>query len=572
MKTKLLALLLVFTIVISTFGSIGVMAFDDVPAGTPLHQAVSLLNSLGIMLGHPDGTFQPNRNMPRAELTVIILRGAMRINPTEPPKDTIFPDVPITHWASVYINEAVNQGIINPAWFDDGNFHPDEVVCYDFTIAMITNALGYSPMSTANGGFPVGYWVSAVSAGITRNIDFDVEVITERVKEYCGCCDEYYWYFYNIIDVIGPDRPISRGTVARLLFNALSTPLMIGEIVIGGCFKDWDNDNCCDDDWQPTFCIDCQCEPPEFDYEDDWTWFPPPYCWCGVPSRLFIIADGINNRPYKTLLSMFHNITKLRARVNAINIDGERITTEILRGFDAGDPPPPVGECGTVWCRCRPGDCPGDICECIPRPPPGGGSPGGGSPGGPPNVWFPGSGPRPPYPFAAPPPHPWIFDEWPEPIAPRFRQTDVVTFNFSGIITNEILGRDVIIFVKQQDGQEYDIIISLSVEPIRITEIWQGSVGCDITVFITGTGSSAVGKLGYVFIASYLDDRFLGISDMSNLHEIAGGRTAHTFSNEEIHENANRIRVFLWDGFDTMTSLGDSRDAKLNYDNRWEMI
>ena len=52
----------------------GVVAFTDVPAGTPVYEAASALSAFEILVGFPDGSFQPTRNVTRAEMAAIITR------------------------------------------------------------------------------------------------------------------------------------------------------------------------------------------------------------------------------------------------------------------------------------------------------------------------------------------------------------------------------------------------------------------------------------------------------------------------------------------------------------------
>ena len=48
-------------------------SFKDVPASHPAYAAVEYLKSANIVSGYPDGTFQPNRPVNRAEALKLIL-------------------------------------------------------------------------------------------------------------------------------------------------------------------------------------------------------------------------------------------------------------------------------------------------------------------------------------------------------------------------------------------------------------------------------------------------------------------------------------------------------------------
>ena len=82
--------------------------YTDVPADAWYNSAVSTLSNAGILDGYEDGTFRPDGNITRAEFATITARfleasydGGNR-----------FPDID-GHWAAEYINEAANAGIVD---------------------------------------------------------------------------------------------------------------------------------------------------------------------------------------------------------------------------------------------------------------------------------------------------------------------------------------------------------------------------------------------------------------------------------------------------------------------------
>ncbi len=82
--------------------------YTDVPADAWYNNAVSTLSNAGILDGYEDGTFRPDGNITRAEFATITARfleasydGGNR-----------FPDID-GHWAAEYINEAANAGIVD---------------------------------------------------------------------------------------------------------------------------------------------------------------------------------------------------------------------------------------------------------------------------------------------------------------------------------------------------------------------------------------------------------------------------------------------------------------------------
>ena len=83
---------------------------------------------------------------------------------SEDSKNVGFTDVPTDHWASSYIAQATDLGIING--MGDGTFAPDECVTYQQAVKMIVCALGYSKYAERLGGYPTGYVMTGTSLGI----------------------------------------------------------------------------------------------------------------------------------------------------------------------------------------------------------------------------------------------------------------------------------------------------------------------------------------------------------------------------------------------------------------------
>ena len=104
---KVLALVLALTLALGTV-SFAAAAPEDV-MGTKYEGAVEKLTYLGIIAGYPDGTYRPDRPVTRAEFAKIIVT-ALGIGEAAQyaAGATRFPDVGAGHWASGYINVAVD--------------------------------------------------------------------------------------------------------------------------------------------------------------------------------------------------------------------------------------------------------------------------------------------------------------------------------------------------------------------------------------------------------------------------------------------------------------------------------
>ena len=112
--------------------------FSDVNAGW-YAQAISYLASRDIVRGYPDGTFRPNASITRAELTAMMSRfWDLYENGTHS-----FTDVSGTHWAIMYINNAVNRGWI--LGYEDGTFRPDNSTTRAEAVTLLNRVLGRIP-------------------------------------------------------------------------------------------------------------------------------------------------------------------------------------------------------------------------------------------------------------------------------------------------------------------------------------------------------------------------------------------------------------------------------------------
>ena len=119
---KVLSLIVVLTIILGSM-SISLAALTDI-VGAPVEPAVLRLAGLGVLEGYPDGTFKPNNNITRAEYAAVVYR-ATRLSPL--PGNTVFADVPASHWASEFIKAATQAGLIKGRGLVNGGniFEPE---------------------------------------------------------------------------------------------------------------------------------------------------------------------------------------------------------------------------------------------------------------------------------------------------------------------------------------------------------------------------------------------------------------------------------------------------------------
>ena len=109
--------------------------FTDVDSDAWYNLAVSTLAKAGVISGYPDGSFNPNGKITRAELVSI----ATRFFTTIEVGDSKFSDI-AGHWAAKAIDEAYIKGIIKG--YSDGTFRPDQAVTRAEAMKIVNGILG----------------------------------------------------------------------------------------------------------------------------------------------------------------------------------------------------------------------------------------------------------------------------------------------------------------------------------------------------------------------------------------------------------------------------------------------
>jgi len=113
--------------------------FTDVSINQWFNNAISTTANAGLFTGFPDGSFQPDRPVTRAEMAVMVVRW-MGITPID---DLTFNDTS-THWAQRYINAAANEGWITGPEGLGGPFMPNQTITRAQAAAIIVRMLGLS--------------------------------------------------------------------------------------------------------------------------------------------------------------------------------------------------------------------------------------------------------------------------------------------------------------------------------------------------------------------------------------------------------------------------------------------
>lgn len=178
-------------------------SYPDVATTADYYQAVNELSALGVIAGFEDGTFKPEENVTRAQITkmVVTALGKQVASAADAAsgKDTQFTDVPGSHWAAGFVSVGTSssaQNFING--YSATAFGPEDNVTYAQAIKMLVAALGYSSLAEGAGGWPSGYLKYGYSLGLTTGLSG-----------------------------IGNDQQLNRAQVAVLIDNALKCPICV---------------------------------------------------------------------------------------------------------------------------------------------------------------------------------------------------------------------------------------------------------------------------------------------------------------------------------------------------------
>ncbi len=184
---KVMALLLTFSMLWVTMA--GTFGLEDVQKAE--------LYDLGIMVGDETGNLHLERTITRAEAAKMICVAGNIIPQTTFSETDSFPDLAVEHWAFSYICALKEAGIVNGD--ENGQFNPENEITNEEIVKMIVALLGYTEMAMARGGYPAGYTAQAGVLGVTKEMQFAVNV------------------------------PAIRNNVGLMICQALDVPLMVME-------------------------------------------------------------------------------------------------------------------------------------------------------------------------------------------------------------------------------------------------------------------------------------------------------------------------------------------------------
>lgn len=191
---KILSLFLAATMAFSMSVTAFAADFKDVTESHDQYEAVETLETLNIINGYGDEIYGPNDILTRAQACTMLVR-AMYGDDVHYNTIDAFTDVPVNHWARVFIDTAYRHGLMSG--YGGGVFGPEDKLSYTQTARVILNALGYGALE-----WPVGVNTVAYELGLYDNVkvsDFEAGCTRahaaqmiynafelELVKEYAG--------------------------------------------------------------------------------------------------------------------------------------------------------------------------------------------------------------------------------------------------------------------------------------------------------------------------------------------------------------------------------------------------
>lgn len=167
MKKRMITILLTAAIMASMLvvpAEAAVSKFSDV-SDSYTATAVETLRLMGVIDGYPNGSFQPDGSLTRAQfckMAVYAMDGSKELGRYT--AVTIFPDVKPSHWAADCVNMAAKKGLI--AGFEDGRFKPNQTITSGQAVTILLRVLGYRD-ADIGGIWPESYMALAKTIGLT---------------------------------------------------------------------------------------------------------------------------------------------------------------------------------------------------------------------------------------------------------------------------------------------------------------------------------------------------------------------------------------------------------------------
>ncbi len=165
-------------------------SFPDVFQANPFAAAVDYVQLKGIVSGYPNGLYEPDREINRAEFTKILIKTKYNEMEISGCKGGDFPDVEAAAWYAPYVCKAREAGVIGG--YPDGTFRPENQINFAEAAKIIVKTLKAGELEGKDYGESVWY-----------------EPYVRFMAEY-GALP---------LQVPGPEKYVSRGLMAELIYR-----------------------------------------------------------------------------------------------------------------------------------------------------------------------------------------------------------------------------------------------------------------------------------------------------------------------------------------------------------------
>ncbi len=166
---KIVTLILSFTLMLNILTVSGdASQYADVNEEMYYADAIEALSTYGIVSGY-NGKFRPNEKITRAEFSKIVaIISGLEDQIYSNAGNRKFDDVPLSHWATGYINTVANNKII--IGYPDGKFQPEKDITFAEAVTVVLRTLDYSTAELGD-NWPYAYMIKAKGLKLTDGID-----------------------------------------------------------------------------------------------------------------------------------------------------------------------------------------------------------------------------------------------------------------------------------------------------------------------------------------------------------------------------------------------------------------
>ncbi len=181
--------------------------FSDVPDNYWAKDFITELTKMGIMAGFPDGTFDPNGPVTRAEFAAMLLQANREEYWDRPEinRTVRFTDVSSRYWAATSIDTAVRTGFMRG--YPGDIFKPEKNITREEVFASLANGLGYSSTQEPSRVLSIYDDASSISGNALAPIS--AATVNQLVVNYPNRAR------------LNPNSDVTRAEVAAAIYQAL---------------------------------------------------------------------------------------------------------------------------------------------------------------------------------------------------------------------------------------------------------------------------------------------------------------------------------------------------------------